>query len=1268
MKFIEDLISPLVKEQFPAFYKEEGEVFIQFVKSYYKWLEKSNNPLYHSRNLLEYRDIDATLNKFVTHFKETYLKNFPRVSISTEKLLLKNALYFYQNKGDPLSVKLAIQALFNKESSVYYPGEDIFKTSDGTWVEPTYLEISVSKKNSSFNNKEIIGSISGARAFCEGVVKKRINSKYIDLLYLSNRRGNFVYGEKITEVSNTNLIDSPSVVGSLNGLTVINGGQGFLVGDKLDIISNNGKNGKAVVRSISTATGTADFNIVDGGWGFSTNATVLISDKVLRVSNVTNSNTFISGFERFETVRQDLINLGVNSAINTSMLSVNTVIFAQGNNTVSNSTAGIVAITIISGSRGILTVTNLTGNIAATNSTIKAVLVDVTFDTSSNISSFSNNSYIISSNSTANASAYIVTSSTTNSTHGSLLVNPISGNLLSTNATFRLLGNNNITGIINTYSSNLSFTATIVNNSIITANGTFIGSNNSHIGLDGVVNAFQPNSIFSRVRGISSNTYANFDFVSTGSGANFVVGSLDYEEEVLLCPDFIGGKNIGNVPFLSINLDLNPNNANSPGYGFVKYPGSDITSRLIDTLRFIPVKVGTITQLKNINPGQGYNLDPFVLVIEKDIAGYQYRDFNFQITTPTKSFVLGEKIEQTSIDPGILIRVGNFSGIAANGTSTSNFEINEVVFQSNGTSNIATGFVYSTSLVNGTGSVLIRDVTGTFQNTNINGYSLKTLTTNATCNISNSSVFSIAVTNFGLVKQIIDQNNLKVKRISTIPFRDGFSIIGKTSGAVANLVSSSPDLNSFPVGENAIISSNVRSVDSVSSLRVIDSGFGYLQNENVTLLNNNVNYVITAQTNLLRQGKGEGFYSDTGGFLSWDKKLHDSDYYQEYSYEIQSKIPLSRYSEVLKKLVHVAGTKMFGKIVKDSIIENDLLVSSNVGRYTEISLNSISNSSFIKDEYIVFSDGNSNQTSLFVNTEVLSNVISSNGILVIQVPNSNNNFLINRPVYMPNANSYVAQANLIGKSTNVSANVTLLYVKEVVGTFTSSNTISGFVSSNIFNSTSTTTTLSNVTTIKGLGLVKQKLNSVIYFPVSNTLSSNLSGTVSVTNSSLNVIGTGTNFDTSFQNNNFVYITSGNNSVIRRIKTVSNSTHMTLYENLPFNNSASIIKKSFPFISNTSIKSPNSSSNAAFANVFDFDLANSTHFSYLLNNVRGKFAVGDSVEGFINSTSTNTYIISSAINTLVISNTINLIDTGSTISGLSSNTFANIAYLSVFIEK
>ena len=74
---IEKYISPFIESQFPLFYREEGQVFIDFMKAYYEWMEQSRNPVVEARNLFDYRDIDNTLNAFLSHFQSKYLNGIP---------------------------------------------------------------------------------------------------------------------------------------------------------------------------------------------------------------------------------------------------------------------------------------------------------------------------------------------------------------------------------------------------------------------------------------------------------------------------------------------------------------------------------------------------------------------------------------------------------------------------------------------------------------------------------------------------------------------------------------------------------------------------------------------------------------------------------------------------------------------------------------------------------------------------------------------------------------------------------------------------------------------------------------------------------------------------------------------------------------------------------------------------------------------------------------------------------------------------------------
>ena len=55
-----------------------------------------------------------------------------------------------------------------------------------------------------------------------------------------------------------------------------------------------------------------------------------------------------------------------------------------------------------------------------------------------------------------------------------------------------------------------------------------------------------------------------------------------------------------------------------------------------------------------------------------------------------------------------------------------------------------------------------------------------------------------------------------------------------------------------------------------------------------------------------------GKYIDTKGFLSWNNRLQDNYYYQEFSYVIRVSELVDKYRNIIRSLVHPSGTKMFG--------------------------------------------------------------------------------------------------------------------------------------------------------------------------------------------------------------------------------------------------------------------------------------------------------------------------------------------------------------------
>ena len=319
MRQIEDKLSLFVKEQFPAFYNEEGEIFQIFLKAYYEYLEQTDKTLDYSRNLLEYKDIDKTTGEFLEHFKATFLSQLPGLVKADDRLTIKNIMDFYRAKGTPRAVQLLFRLLFDEAITVGYPSEDVLKPSTSDYKLPKYIEVYASDLDNliSLQGLEIVGATSGAKAFVESISTKILNSVKVHVLTLSTLRGNFARGEIIAKSSDGLTDDMPIVTGSLSSVDITLGGSDYVVGDTFNIIASSGRQGQARVTAVADATGLVDFELANGGFGFSLDGNVTftdVNDQNITVNNVINAAQSYSNssqidnarFLNFETVRQDV--------------------------------------------------------------------------------------------------------------------------------------------------------------------------------------------------------------------------------------------------------------------------------------------------------------------------------------------------------------------------------------------------------------------------------------------------------------------------------------------------------------------------------------------------------------------------------------------------------------------------------------------------------------------------------------------------------------------------------------------------------------------------------------------------------------------------------------------------------------------------------------------------------------------------------------------------------------------------------------------------
>ena len=76
--------------------------------------------------------------------------------------------------------------------------------------------------------------------------------------------------------------------------------------------------------------------------------------------------------------------------------------------------------------------------------------------------------------------------------------------------------------------------------------------------------------------------------------------------------------------------------------------------------------------------------------------------------------------------------------------------------------------------------------------------------------------------------------------------------------------------------------------------------------------------------------KYNGFYLNTDGFLSADKKLQNDNYYHNFSYEISSEKSLDDYSDSVYRVGHPAGMQLLSKYLMKDLIVEEVSISSNL--------------------------------------------------------------------------------------------------------------------------------------------------------------------------------------------------------------------------------------------------------------------------------------------------------------------------------------------------
>lgn len=177
-----------------------------------------------------------------------------------------------------------------------------------------------------------------------------------------------------------------------------------------------------------------------------------------------------------------------------------------------------------------------------------------------------------------------------------------------------------------------------------------------------------------------------------------------------------------------------------------------------------------------------------------------------------------------------------------------------------------------------------------------------------------SFVQKITATTFGKVDTQItglftnSELSVKIDGISVINFNYDGQFLTHTSILEESLVEVT-----FPTFSGYLAVKKIGVNSGIEEIQVYDSPIGILEPHPLGVVGSpGTGFNATVDPDLTRELAG--YYIDDKGHLDSSKVIQDSNYYQDFSYVIRSSLDVDKYRDIVLKLLHPAGMKMFGKV------------------------------------------------------------------------------------------------------------------------------------------------------------------------------------------------------------------------------------------------------------------------------------------------------------------------------------------------------------------
>ena len=280
------------------------------------------NPVENITQLLEYIDIDDSLDDFFVRFKNKFLETLPNNLDATldKKLFTKRITDLYNAKGSVRANKLFFQALFNQTPEIYYPNRDMLRVSDGDWEVSTILKVTlVTPTNGetahlvgqTITQQTVLGNnvIGQASAVVDSVIKQTINGQEVstltlqegtvsgtftsttgDNVELENEIGDLIQEDgdaldlqdrvfiKGTDNTDPNIIITCAVESVISDITINSGGSYFTKDEVLTVVNDTGGSEGRIFVDTVRADKVDSIFVESGGSGYAVGDGIVVNN------------------------------------------------------------------------------------------------------------------------------------------------------------------------------------------------------------------------------------------------------------------------------------------------------------------------------------------------------------------------------------------------------------------------------------------------------------------------------------------------------------------------------------------------------------------------------------------------------------------------------------------------------------------------------------------------------------------------------------------------------------------------------------------------------------------------------------------------------------------------------------------------------------------------------------------------------------------------------------------------------------------------------